>query len=79
MPTTLSRKGQVTIPKPIRELLGLQTGSLVDFRVTETGQVMLCHPETETPRSASRFATLRGTATIRMKTDDIMAMTRSED
>ena len=79
MPTTLTRKGQVTIPKPIRDLLGLQAGSAVDFQVTETGQVLLCPAETEPPRHASRFAALRGAATVRMSTDEIMALTRGED
>lgn len=79
MPTTLTSKGQVTIPKPIRDLLGLQAGSAVDFQVTETGQVLLCPAETEPSRPASRFATLRGAATVRMSTDEIMALTRGED
>lgn len=76
MATTLTRKGQVTIPKPIRILLGLQAGSAVDFKVTDDGQVLLQPAETKRP--ASRFASLRGIATVKMSTDEIMALTRGE-
>ena len=41
MPTsTLTSRGQTTIPKPIREALGLQPGDRVEFLV-EDGQVVL--------------------------------------
>jgi len=41
MPTsTLTSRGQTTIPKPIREALGLQPGDRVEFLVKE-GQVVL--------------------------------------
>ena len=41
MPTsTLTSRGQTTIPKPIREALGLQPGDRVEFLVQE-GQVVL--------------------------------------
>ena len=33
--TTITSKGQLTIPKPIREKLGLKTGSRVDIYPTE--------------------------------------------
>ena len=39
MPVTV--KGQVTIPKPIRDRLGLTPGSKVDFEVVADGQVVL--------------------------------------
>ena len=31
MKTTVSEKGQVTIPKPLRDRLGLRPGSVLDF------------------------------------------------
>lgn len=77
MSTTLTRKGQITIPKPVRDLLGLEPGSAVDFKVTEDGQVLLSPAEARKP--ASRFAALRGAATVKMSTDEIMALTRGED
>jgi AbrB family looped-hinge helix DNA binding protein len=42
MPTgTLTSKGQITIPREVRERLHLKTGSRVDFIVEPSGQVVL--------------------------------------
>jgi antitoxin PrlF len=38
---TLTSKGQITIPKPVRDHLRLESGDRVDFLVTETGDVIL--------------------------------------
>ena len=46
MPTaTITSKGQITIPKPVRDELGLQEGDRVAFRVLEDGRVVV-EPET---------------------------------
>ncbi|HUU01463.1 MAG TPA: AbrB/MazE/SpoVT family DNA-binding domain-containing protein [Myxococcota bacterium] len=42
---TLTSKGQITIPKEIRDALGLENGDRVAFRLREDGVVEL-HPET---------------------------------
>ena len=42
---TVTSKGQITIPKEIREALGLHTGDRVSFRLREDGVVEI-HPET---------------------------------
>ena len=40
MPTaTLTSKGQITIPKPVRKLLDLKTGDRLSFRMLENGRV----------------------------------------
>jgi AbrB family looped-hinge helix DNA binding protein len=42
MPTaTLTSKGQITIPKEIRDQLRLQTGHRVEFQVDSNGKVSL--------------------------------------
>lgn len=41
MTTNLTVKSQVTIPKQIRDALGLTPGSAVDFAVNREGQVVL--------------------------------------
>lgn len=41
MPTaTMTSKGQVTVPKEVREQLGLNTGSVLDFIPYEKGYVL---------------------------------------
>ena len=42
MPTaTVTSKGQVTIPKDVRDRLGLRQGDRVEFEVREDGTVLL--------------------------------------
>lgn len=77
MSTTVTTKGQVTIPSSVRKALGLEPGSKVQFRLSENGQVIL-EPETVQSRPR-RFANLRGVATIRMSTEEIMALTRGDE
>ena len=40
MTSTISSKGQITVPKAVRDRLGLRTGTVVEFEVTGAG-VML--------------------------------------
>jgi len=42
---TVTSKGQITIPKPIREALELEPGDRVAFRLDDEGRVIL-EPET---------------------------------
>jgi len=76
MSTTITSKGQVTIPKKIRDFLGLVPGSPVDFEVSEEGQVTLRPVGHASRRAKSRFTRLRGRATVKMRTEDILALTR---
>lgn len=76
MSTTVTTKGQVTIPKRIRDLLGISPGSIVEFELTAGGTVLLRHGKRKPARPTRRFATLRGAATVKMSTDEIMALTR---
>lgn len=74
MQTTVTSKGQVTIPKAVRDLLGLHAGSKVSFRRTSDGRVELV-PQVEAEAKSS-FARYRGHAGAGMNTDAIMALTR---
>lgn len=76
MSATVTAKGQVTIPKPVRDLLGIAPGSRVDFRRAADGSVVLVRADDKYP--ASRFARLRGQAGKGLSTDAIMALTRGE-
>jgi len=76
MTATVTAKGQVTIPKPVRDLLGIHPGSKVDFRRAPDGSVILERADERRP--ASRFSKLRGHAGKGLTTDAIMALTRGE-
>lgn len=39
--TTLTSKGQVTIPKSVRDSLGLHVGDKIEFILTENNEVLL--------------------------------------
>jgi AbrB family looped-hinge helix DNA binding protein len=56
---TLTSKGQVTVPKAIRDLLRLSTGDRVDFVVKEDGTVVL-RPATVDVRELSGFLHRKG-------------------
>jgi antitoxin PrlF len=74
--TRITSKGQVTIPKPLRDHLDLKRGSFVEFELAEDGRVFLIPRQ---PRPESKFARLRGSARSGMTTNQIMALTRGED
>ncbi|MDK4734722.1 AbrB/MazE/SpoVT family DNA-binding domain-containing protein [Rhizobium sp. CNPSo 3490] len=76
MTTTVTAKGQVTIPKPVRDMLGIVPGSQVDFHRAADGSVVLMRADKKRP--ASRFDMLRGHAGKGLDTDAIMALTRGE-
>jgi AbrB family looped-hinge helix DNA binding protein len=77
MPTTVTSKGQVTLPKAVRDRLGILPGNAVDFELAPDGRVVLFKVGGKRP--VSRFAAFRGTADAGLSTDEIMAMTRGED
>jgi AbrB family looped-hinge helix DNA binding protein len=77
MVTTVTTKGQVTIPKPVRDLLGIEPGSAVAFELAEDGRVVLVKVDGR-PR-VSRFESLRGRAGAGLTTDEIMRLTRGDD
>lgn len=71
--TRMTAKGQVTIPKRLRDYLGLKPGSEVEFIVRNDGQVAL---ETNEKRPKGRFDALRGTLDLGMTTDEFMRFLR---
>ncbi len=75
MTVTVTSKGQVTIPKPVRDRLGINPGSKVDFEVAEDGRAFLRRVGKRRLKP-SRFERMRGTATSGLTTDEIMTLTR---
>ena len=75
----VTSRGRVTIPKPVRAFLGIEPGATICFEPMRDGEIALRVARPELARAkhvGSRFAQLRGCATARMRTDDILAMTR---
>ncbi|MBX3589444.1 MAG: AbrB/MazE/SpoVT family DNA-binding domain-containing protein [Burkholderiaceae bacterium] len=80
MSTTLTSKGQVTIPKRIRDALRLEPGSAVEFAVDAQGQVVIQPARAARVRRAKdRFEAARGKATVRWRTEDLMRLLRDDD
>jgi AbrB family looped-hinge helix DNA binding protein len=75
--TKVTSKGQVTIPKAVRDRLGITPGSAVAFELAADGRVVLVKADKK--HAASRFEALRGRAAGGMTTDQIMALTRGEN
>ena len=78
----ITSRGQVTIPEPIRRTAGMLPGTEVEFVQDQSG-VHLCKTSRKKNGSTARerrlgeaLDRLRGSATIRMTTEEIMALTR---
>lgn len=77
----VTEKGQVTIPKHIRDKLGIGPGSEVDFVEAETGLVELVRlengpNEAAVARLEKWIERVRGTGDPTVSTDDVMLATR---
>ena len=57
---------------------GLAAGSRIDFIPQADGSVRLVRADAEAPSRPARFVALRGSATVSMSTDEILALTRGE-
>jgi antitoxin PrlF len=73
MPATINSKGQVTIPKRIREELQLLPGMTVQFSVSRAGELVLRRPRPD------RIDAVRGRADVRWRTDDLIKLLRSDN
>ena len=75
----ITSKGQVTIPVEIRERLGLLPNSEVEFAVEGNAvRIRKARGRRKHGRGRSIVEHLKGKATSRMTTDQIMALTRGE-
>jgi len=77
MGNAVTTKGQVTIPKAVRERLGIMPGDTVSFELGPDGRVVLVKDDGAPP--VSRFEAIIGSAGPGLSTDEIMALTRGED
>ena len=71
----ITSKGQVTIPRPIRQKLGLHPNTEVEFQV-EGNTARIRKVRGSAGRGQGLVAHLKRRGTVRMSTDEIMALTR---
>ncbi len=67
---TVTAKGQITLPKPIRESLGVSPGDTVVFRVDEHGNVVV-------RAEKARLSSLRGALEPRVRGVTLADMDRA--
>lgn len=73
----VTEKGQITIPKELRDALGIGAGTEVTFERRK--DVIVVRKVSEGPTRGSRLAErLRGRGDVAMTTDQIMALTRAD-
>jgi AbrB family looped-hinge helix DNA binding protein len=72
----VTTKGQVTIPRRIRELLGIVPKTEIEF-VEEDGRVYIVKTSKDIP--TKKIARFRGIAKAKMSTDEIMKLTKDSN
>jgi AbrB family looped-hinge helix DNA binding protein len=70
----VTTKGQVTIPQEIREKLNITPAVEIDF-IEEKDRIYLVKRKSQA-KNTHKFSKLRGVATVKMTTDEIMTLTR---
>ena len=82
MPTTVTVKGQVTLPKAVRDAAGIHPGDKVNVRARPQGGVII---ENASPGRVSDDAYLRKLEDMALRkpfkgftTEELMALTRGE-
>ncbi len=78
METTVTSKGQVTIPKQLRDALNLQPGSKVVWEVNEAGEPVLRKTGPASETRPDRFDRAVGASEIKWNgtTDEFMELIR---
>ena len=78
MPTTMTPTGQVTIPESVRRAAGLTPGAPLEVRASNGG-VLIKECKQPEQLDPDRFEKMRGTAPIKWRTDELMAILRGDD
>jgi antitoxin PrlF len=81
----MTSKGQVTIPKKVRDYLGLKPGEEVEFEFVGDGRVAVkpgedfeTRVQREQHRMERALASVRGTLKLGMTTDEFMRFVRGD-
>ncbi|MEN3315787.1 MAG: hypothetical protein V7605_2021 [Acidimicrobiaceae bacterium] len=72
----VTEKGQVTIPKNLRDALGIGGGTEVEFQMGDDA-IVVRKVEGGSHRGRQLVDRLRGRGDVRLSTEEIMALTRS--
>ncbi len=72
MKATVSEKGQVTIPKPLRQRLGIKAGQVLEF-TEEKGRLVAKKAATADP-----ITSVTGVIKTRLTTDQMMKLLRGK-
>jgi antitoxin PrlF len=78
MTTTMTSKGQVTIPKALRKAVGIEPGDKVDVRATASGGIYIEKPGTLRSYEQKLYALAKRRLVRGVTTDDVMEMSRGE-
>ena len=79
MVTTLTSKGQVTIPKHIRDAMHLEPGSQIEFALNAAREIVIIPAPKKTRRKkVDCFEAAHGTATVKWSTNDLMKLLRDD-
>ena len=70
---TITSKGQITIPKELREKLGIRPGQVLDFSADDRGRLIATKAS-----SRSALDELYGILKLKKSTDEVMRELRGE-
>jgi antitoxin PrlF len=76
----ITSKGQVTIPKRVRDAMCLQPGAALEFSVNADSELVLhqLRPARSGRPRKDRFDEVRGIADVRWRTDELMKLLRGK-
>jgi antitoxin PrlF len=74
----ITSKGQVTIPRHIRERLGLLPDTGIEWELRDGEAVLRKAPRRSRPRGSALVEQMRGRGNVQLSTDEIIALMRGE-
>ena len=76
MKATITSKGQVTIPKPVRDHLHLKEKDRIDFKISDDGKVLLEKPASKIADAGGMLAAYKSSGSLTL--DQMNAIVREE-